>query len=168
MHSISSFSPASLAGTAALLVLLALAGCCMKGASGEDGGGQGASTPATVRVFPAAEVAAAFGKGMPLTETDRYKIHAGRRVEPGIPELHERDTDIFYITEGTATFVTGGEIIEPKTTGPGEIRGKEIRGGEPRKLEKGDVIIIPAGVPHWFQEVPGLITYYVVKVTACD
>ena len=168
MHSIGSFSPVSLAGTTALLVLLALAGCCMKGASGEDGGGQGASTPATVRVFPAAEVAAAFGKGMPLTETDRYKIHAGRRVEPGIPELHERDTDIFYITEGTATFVTGGEIIEPKTTGPGEIRGKEIRGGEPRKLEKGDVIIIPAGVPHWFQEVPGLITYYVVKVTACD
>jgi len=80
-------------------------------------------------------------------------------------EIHERDMDIFYILEGSATFVTGGKAKEPKTTGPGEIRAKEIVGGEDRHLVKGDVIVIPNGVPHWFKEVNGTFLYYVVKVT---
>lgn len=156
-------STGTILGTAAVLALLGLAGCCMKAAAGDDGAARSASAP--VQVFPAKDVAAAFAKGMPIVQTETYKVHAGRRDAPGIPELHEKDTDIFYITEGTATFVTGGEIVEPRIEGPGEIRGKEIRGGEARQLAKGDIIIIPSNIPHWFQEVPGLITYYVVKVT---
>lgn len=83
-------------------------------------------------------------------------------------EIHERDTDIVYVLDGTATFVTGGTMVDGKTTGPDEIRGKSINGGETRKLLKGDVVIVPNGTPHWFREVGGTFLYYVVKVTASE
>jgi len=110
-------------------------------------------------------VAAAFAKGGPLLENPDFKIQAGRRDAPGIVEIHLHDTDIFHILEGSATFVTGGTTLEQKTIGPGELRGTEIKGGESHHLSKGDVIIVPKGVPHWFKAVEGPLLYYVVKVT---
>ena len=112
-----------------------------------------------------AKVAATYAKGGSLLANNEFKVSAGRRDAPGPVELHERDTDIFYILEGSATFITGGKIVEPTTISPGEIHGKEIIGGEPQHLVKGDVIIIPRGVPHWFKEVSGPFLYHVVKVT---
>ena len=120
----------------------------------------------SVTHIPSAKMEAAFAKGMPLFENSEFKIHAGRRDAPGIAEVHARDTDIFHVLEGSATFVIGGTTVEPKTVGPDEIRAKEIQGGESRRLTKGDVIIIPKGVPHWFKEVDGPLLYYVVKVTS--
>ena len=93
-----------------------------------------------------------------------YMVHASLRDAPGVAEIHELDTDIIYVLDGTATFVTGGTAVDTKTTGPGEIRGTVIRGGESRRLSKGDVIIVPNGVPHWFKEVQGSLLYFVVKV----
>lgn len=120
---------------------------------------------ATITYFEKGKVKAAFEKGMPLLEVENYKIHASHREKgAGMAEIHEKDTDIIYVLEGSATFVTGGSVVDGKTTAPDEIRGSEIKGGETRKLQKGDVMIVPAGVPHWFKEVPGPINYYVVKV----
>ncbi|MEW5976007.1 MAG: hypothetical protein AB1898_09410 [Acidobacteriota bacterium] len=51
----------------------------------------------------------------------------------------------------------------PSNVAPDEIRGSQISGGEARQIQKGDVIIVPAGTPHWFKEVPAPMTYYVVK-----
>ena len=119
-----------------------------------------------VTLIESNKVAAAFAKGMPLIETNNFKVHASRREAPGIAEIHTRDTDIFYILEGSAVFVTGGKAIEPKTVAPNELRGTRIDGGEPRQLRKGDIIIVPNGIPHWFKEVHGPLLYYVVKVTA--
>ena len=117
-------------------------------------------------MFEHGKVENGFAKGMPLLINSSYKIQAGRRVvAPGESEIHEHDTDIFYVTEGHATFVTGGEIEGGKTTAAGEIRGKSIVGGVERKLQKGDVIVIPAGVPHWFKEVSNPFLYLIVKVT---
>jgi len=112
------------------------------------------------------KVASAFAKGMPLLEKSEFKVHAGRRDAPGIAEIHTRDTDIIHVLEGTATLVTGGTAVEAKTIAPDEIRGKEIQGGESRRIGKGDVIIIPNGVPHWFKQVDAPVLYFVVKVTA--
>ncbi len=109
-------------------------------------------------------VSAAFAKGGPLLTTNNFKIQAGRRTEPGEVEIHDHDTDIFYVLEGSATFVTGGKAVAAKASGPGETRAREIRGGEERHLTKGDIIVIPKGVPHWFKEVNGPLLYYVVKV----
>jgi glc operon protein GlcG len=110
------------------------------------------------------KVADGFAKGMPLIEVEDYKIHASRRDAAGMAEVHTNETDIIYVMEGSATFVTGGRVVDGKTTAPGEIRGASINGGETRKLVKGDVIVVPAGTPHWFKEVQGPLTYYVVKV----
>jgi len=110
------------------------------------------------------KASAAFASGGPLLITNNFKVQTGRRTGPGEVEIHERDTDVFYILEGTATFVTGGKAVEPRTVSASEIRAKEITGGEERKLAKGDVIVIPRGVPHWFKQVDGTFVYFVVKV----
>jgi mannose-6-phosphate isomerase-like protein (cupin superfamily) len=112
-----------------------------------------------------ARVDAAFAKEMPLLETNNFKIHASRRETPGLAEIHTRDTDIVYVLEGAAPLVTGGKALQSKTIAPGEIRGKAIEGGEVRHIVKGDVVVIPNGVPHWFTTVDGPLLYYVVKVT---
>ncbi len=114
----------------------------------------------------AAEVSAAFAAGKPILEVDTFKIHASRRDLPGRSEVHALDTDIFYILDGSATFVTDGELVDEETTAPHETRGSGIRGGVERKLEEGDLIVIPRGTPHWFREVSPPFLYYTVKVTA--
>src|SRR5437660_5400199 len=112
------------------------------------------------------KVAAAFAKGTtPLLATNNFKVMAGRRTGPGEVEIHEQDTDIFYIIEGSATFVTGGKAIDQHSSGPGEMRAKEIVGGEDHQLNKGDVIVIPNAIPHWFKEVNGTFLYYMIKVS---
>lgn len=121
--------------------------------------------PSEVVLFDHAKVDAAFAKGLPLMANGSYKISAGRRVTGGTAELHEYDTDLFYVIEGSATFVTGGTLVEPKESGPGEVRAKGITGGVERHLTKGDIIVIPKGVPHQFTAVEGTFLYHVVKVT---
>ena len=122
------------------------------------------NTTKVVSYFEKDKVESAFAKGAVLFDnSDKYMVHASHRDKAGMAEVHEKDADIIYVLEGQATLVTGGTVVEPKPTAPGEIRGKEIAGGETRQITKGDVIIVPAGTPHWFKEVLGPINYYVVK-----
>lgn len=121
-----------------------------------------ASAPVTF--IPADQVKAAFAKGAVLVNNGNYMVHASRRDTEGQVEVHVKDVDIIYVLEGTTTFVTGGDIVNAKTTAPDEIRGTDVRGGETRTLTKGDIIVVPKGTPHWFKEVAGPLLYYVVKV----
>ena len=116
-----------------------------------------------VSFVPRAKVDEGFRKDANLVNDAGYRVNASRRDGPGEAEVHLTETDIFYVLEGSATFVTGGEVIEPRTISTSEIRGKELTGGEERRIAKGDVITIPRGVPHWFKDVTGPFTYYVVK-----
>lgn len=117
-----------------------------------------------VSYYPKEQVSAAFAKGSVLFDQSRkYMVHASRREQPGMAEIHTQDADIVHVLEGTATLVTGGTAVNAKSTGEGELRGERIEGGETHRLSKGDVIIVPAGVPHWFQEVSKPFLYYVVK-----
>jgi glc operon protein GlcG len=118
---------------------------------------------APVTQIDGAKVAAAFAKGVPLLEVEGYKIHASRRDGPGIAEVHDWETDVVYVLEGSAIVVTGGTVVDSKVTEPGQVRGPVIQGGESRRVGKGDVLVIPAGVPHWFKDVEGPLTYFVVK-----
>ncbi len=115
--------------------------------------------------FNSAEVSAAFKKGTTsLIKFSNYKVLVGHREILGIPEVHLKDTDVFYVLEGSATLVTGGTVVDRHSIASDEIRGKEIKGGKEYKLNKGDVIIIPKKIPHWFKEVTNPFLYYVVKV----
>src|SRR3954454_5515532 len=122
------------------------------------------SGPKAVTYFEAAKVDAAFDKGAVLfNQGESYMVHASRREQPGMAEIHTRDADIVHVLDGTATLITGGTAIDAKVTEPDELRGSAISGGETYHLKKGDVIIVPAGVPHWFKEVSNPFLYYVVK-----
>jgi len=122
------------------------------------------SGPPPVSYFPSSDVKAAFAKGSVLFDrSDKYMVHTSRREQPGMAEIHTLDADIVYVLEGAATLVTDGTPVNVKPTAPNELRGERIDGGETRQLSKGDVIIIPAGIPHQFKEVSNPFLYYVVK-----
>ena len=94
-----------------------------------------------------------------------HLLEISHRESDGRVELHKVKADVMVIQTGTATLVTGGEVIDPVTTGPNEIQGSGIKGGVKHAVGPGDVIEIPAGVPHQFLLAPGTqITYLVVKV----
>jgi quercetin dioxygenase-like cupin family protein len=103
-------------------------------------------------------------KGGALVTASDFNIQILKRTGPGQVEGHDKETDTFYVLDGEATFVTGGMMIGGKVTAANQQRGTDIRGGEVHHLSKGDVIAIPAGIPHWFKEVQQPFTYYVVKV----
>ena len=79
--------------------------------------------------------------------------------------VHGTDAELFYMIDGTATLVTGGELIEP-TGRAGEPRGTGIKGGKAQKMSKGDFMLVPAGVPHWFTDIQGNITEFSLHLPA--
>lgn len=121
-------------------------------------------TQAAVSEFDAKSVDASFAKGGVLLNNGHYMVHTSRRDAPGQVEVHALDTDIIYVLQGSATFVTGGKLVDGKETAPNEIRGTTVEGGDTRHLKKGDVVVVPNGTAHWFKEVSGPFLYYTVKV----
>ena len=123
-----------------------------------------APADAQVTYVPAEKVAAAFANGGRFATGPDFNAAVLRRTAAGQVEIHRRETDIFYIVEGEATFVTGGRMIGGKESRSDQLLGTDIEGGQVHQLKKGDFIVIPAGVPHWFKEVAKPINYYMVKV----
>ncbi len=137
---------------------IAMAGAAAVGATTEA---------AAARYYDRASVESSFQKGAVLYDgegTRNYQVHTSRRDSAGQAEIHALDTDVIHVIAGSATFVSGGTVENPKETEPGETRGSGIAGGDMRRLAAGDVVIVPNGTPHWFREVPAPLTYFVVKV----
>ena len=87
------------------------------------------------------------------------------READGQAELHEKQADLFVVESGEATLVYGGEVVSAKTTEPNEVRGPSIKGGEKKALGPGDVVHIPAKIPHQLLIPAGKeFTYFVIKV----
>jgi glc operon protein GlcG len=124
----------------------------------------GAAGPGAVTYVDHAKVAGALAKGGPLVNAPDLLVSGSHRTGPGKVEVHDKETDVIYVVDGEATFVTGGTMVGGAVTKPGQWMGSDITGGETRHLAKGDVIVVPAGTPHWFKDVPSAISYYVVKV----
>jgi quercetin dioxygenase-like cupin family protein len=105
------------------------------------------------------KVAAALAKGGPLIANPNtpaaIKVSGSHRDKAGVPEVHEKETDVFYVADGEATLIAGGTVRS----------AKEVEGGTALHLSKGDVVVIPAGTQHWFKEVPKSISYHLIKVT---
>jgi mannose-6-phosphate isomerase-like protein (cupin superfamily) len=110
------------------------------------------------------KVAAALAKGGTLVTRPDLLVSGSHRDAAGQVEVHDKETDVLYIVDGEATLVIGGKMVDGKVTRPGQWLGKDITGGQTSHIAKGDVFVIPAGIPHWFKEVPKSISYFVVKV----
>jgi mannose-6-phosphate isomerase-like protein (cupin superfamily) len=108
------------------------------------------------------------GDGSASETLEKYPHHytmLAFRSRNGGGELHQNFADMFTILEGHATLITGGEVVDPKTTAPGEIRGSSVKGGSSQELHAGDVVHIPAGTPHQMLIAAGeTVTYFVVKI----
>jgi quercetin dioxygenase-like cupin family protein len=121
-----------------------------------------------VQYYPQQQVAAAFAKGEKLVEGSAghaaYQILTARRDGPGEVEVHALDTDIIYVIKGTATFVTGGRVVDARDSAPNEVRAKSSEGGTPHHLGPEDIIIVPHGIPHWYEAVKPPFLYLVIKV----
>jgi len=110
------------------------------------------------------KVAAALAKGGSLMTASNVTVSGSHRTGPGQVEVHDKETDVLYIQDGEATFVSGGTMVGGKVSRPDQHLGTDIQGGTTQKLVKGDVIVVQAGTPHWFKEVPKSVNYFVVKV----
>jgi mannose-6-phosphate isomerase-like protein (cupin superfamily) len=106
-------------------------------------------------------------KGSASEKLETYPHHytmLAFRNRSGGAEVHQNFADVFYILDGHATVVTGGEVIDPKTTGPGETLGASVKGGSRQELKPGDVMHIPAGMPHQMVLADkDTVTYFVIK-----
>jgi mannose-6-phosphate isomerase-like protein (cupin superfamily) len=70
--------------------------------------------------------------------------------------------EVMRVISGSGTFVTGGELTKPQPVTPADTDsklmgaaavGSDIVGGDSRHLAAGDLVIIPAGVPHGFRTI---------------
>ena len=101
----------------------------------------------------------------PIANEDHYRINIVRRGSAGTAMAHAtgpaKGSEVHYIIDGAATVVTGGTLVRP--AGPSGPANVTITGGESRRVTKGDVIVIPAGTPHWYKDVEGSVTYLEVR-----
>ena len=99
-----------------------------------------------------------------IDEGGYFAAMVHREPGPGFSESHAEWADLYFVTSGTATLVTGGTIVNPTEDDPGEVRGTAIDGGTRQRISAGDVVHIPVGVPHHvLVEAGDQVTYFIFK-----
>jgi mannose-6-phosphate isomerase-like protein (cupin superfamily) len=100
-----------------------------------------------------------------LNEYPNHYTMIALRHKDGGAEIHENFADFFLVVQGSATLVTGGTVEDGKEVSPGEIRGTFVRNGTSMTLNPGDVVHIPATVPHQMLVPDGsTFIYFVIKI----
>jgi mannose-6-phosphate isomerase-like protein (cupin superfamily) len=142
--------------------------------------------PTAATYVTAADIQATLGQAPPASVSDQpirvldaggtnigvAVVHRPQAANQGAIE-HDVVPEIYHVLEGAGTLVTGGTLVAPRVlaadsrivrevNGPSSS-GTGITGGESRRISAGDVVVIPAGVPHQFSAVEGSITYIVIR-----
>jgi mannose-6-phosphate isomerase-like protein (cupin superfamily) len=135
-----------------------------------------AQSPDNAEVFSAANVQGQLvqlaqqvkdkgSSGSTLGEYGTHAIKLSERTVSGGAEIHAHFDDVMIVMEGKATLITGGELIDSHVGSNGESTGSGIRNGITKSIGTGDIVHVPAGVPHQLLIAPGT-TYsaLVIKV----
>jgi mannose-6-phosphate isomerase-like protein (cupin superfamily) len=108
-----------------------------------------------------------YSKAQNLADFGNHRLQINHRESDGEMEVHQNWSDFMIIQTGEATLLVGGTVVNPKVTAPGEIRGTTSIGGEKKTLGPGDIVHIPANLPHQFLVAPGKqVTYFAAKILA--
>jgi mannose-6-phosphate isomerase-like protein (cupin superfamily) len=97
-----------------------------------------------------------------VLEGGAYSVNI-RIVRPADPPLvHATSLDIWLVSEGSATAVTGGELLDVKKRADSDdAAGSSIKGGVEQPLKAGDVLYVPPGVPHGFKDLNGFRAFLI-------
>jgi mannose-6-phosphate isomerase-like protein (cupin superfamily) len=100
-----------------------------------------------------------------LADMGNYNFGLALRNQSGSAEIHANMADIFVIQSGEADLVTGGTVVDPTNSSATEVKGAAIKGGTEQHVVAGDVLTIPAGMPHQMKVAPGKeVLYMAIKV----
>ena len=137
-----------------------------------------AQTPTAATVVPSTDIQAFIDKlpknainDLPIRVVDvgGYKVGVYGVFRPKAlvseASLHETTvSEVYYVLEGAGTLVTGGTLVnERRTAGSTTVNGTGIEGGVSRRLVKGDVVIIPNHVAHWWSSLEEDISYLIIR-----
>lgn len=92
---------------------------------------------------------------------DNHGWALAHREKSGEVESHEARAIVMIVQSGEATLIVGSDIVDAKRISPTEVRGSSIRNGIERKVSVGDIINMPAGLPHQFILGPGKQISYI-------
>jgi len=102
----------------------------------------------------------------PIMRLAPYNVNLEYRTAVAPAALHERDAEMFYVIDGSATMVTGGKLVDEKRTNEANLSGSSIEGGNSRHISKGDFIFVPENTPHGFSSIDGtliVMTFHVPR-----
>jgi mannose-6-phosphate isomerase-like protein (cupin superfamily) len=100
----------------------------------------------------------------PMLELGGYNGHMEYRASVGNAAVHEKEAELFYVIDGSATLVTGGKLVDEKRTDATNLGGSAITGGTPREIAKGDWVLVPENTPHQFNPIHGVIVLFSIHV----
>ena len=100
----------------------------------------------------------------PMLELGSYDGHLEYRASVGNAAVHEKEAEIFYVIDGSATMVTGDKLVKESRTDAANLNGSGIEGGASRAIAKGDFILVPENTPHWFSSINGVLVLFSVHV----
>ena len=97
-----------------------------------------------------------------VLEGGAYSINIRIVKEGDAPLVHAKSADVWVMMAGTATAITGGQLVDSqKRPNVDDVAGSAIRGGVEQALKAGDILYIPPGVPHGFKDVKGFRAFLI-------
>ena len=97
-----------------------------------------------------------------FVEGGRFNINIRRIKNAETALRHPTTNDVYVVREGSGTLVTGGVMVDQDGQTVDGDRAASIRGGEERTIGAGDLVFIPAGVPHGIKDTDG-ITWFNIR-----
>lgn len=157
----------------ALLLALGTSGQAVRGQAGAGRGAGAPPAPAAPKdkaaYFPNTDIQAVWKDLENRQIINQRALDGGtfsvniRIVKEGdAPLVHAASADVWLVAAGTATAITGGQLADPqKRPNVDDAAGTAIRGGVEQPLGAGDVLFVPAGVPHGFKNVKGFRAFLI-------